>query len=121
MLRCSAAVVLYRTPRKHVLYAATCIGLGRFASWPVCLAGRRGRAADLEICVKRTGEEPSAKPATAKGPAAKKSFYRLLAGTMHDNSLLLHESLVAEQFPSPMTFRCTVLLPSGALRQHQVC
>ena len=82
-------------------------------SRPVCLAGRRGRAADIELCVKRMDEGPSAAPATANVPAARKSFYRLLAGTTHSNELLLHESLVAEQFPSPLTFRCTVHLPSG--------
>jgi len=66
------------------------------------MAGRRKGTVDIEVCVRRTSEEDGA------AAASQRSFYRLLAGTPHDNVLLLHETLVLEQFPSPLTFRSTV-------------
>ena len=62
---------------------------------------------DIEICIRRTSEEAGA------AVALQKSFYRLVAGSPHDNVLLLHETLVLEQFPSPLTFRSTVQKPQG--------
>ena len=40
---------------------------------------------------------------------------RLLVGSTHNDALLVHEGLVLELFPSPLTFKCTALLPSGML------
>ena len=71
------------------------------------MAGRRKGTVDIEICIRRTDEEAGA------AAAPQKSFYRLVAGTPHDNVLLLHETLVLEQFPSPLTFRSTVQKPQG--------
>lgn len=51
---------------------------------------------------------------TRHGPSSSsntQSYAKLIAGSMHDNSLLLHESLVLERFPSPYSVRCTTKEP----------
>ena len=77
----------------------------------LCTAGRRKGTVDIETSIKRTSSESTA--AGTSATASKRSFYRLLVGTPHDNVLLLHEMLVLEHFPSPLTFRSTVQAPQG--------
>ena len=60
-----------------------------------------------------------------QGPSsspANKSYAKLIAGSMHDDSLLLHESLVLESFPSPYCVKFTTKepLPADASALHVV-
>lgn len=60
-----------------------------------------------------------------QGPSsspANRSYAKLIAGSMHDDSLLLQESLVLESFPSPYSVKFTTKepLPADASALHVV-
>ncbi len=72
----------------------------------ICAAGRiTGGNLELEITLTRES--------TPSGSQSR-TFAKLMAGSLHDDCLLLHESLVLEHFPSPYTVKFVTKNPVPA-------
>ena len=82
-----------------------------------CTGHVKGGRLELEVTVAR--QNLSGRPASPLSTS--RTYAKLIAGSMHDNSLLLHESLVLETFPSPYTVTCITkdALPANC-RAHDV-
>lgn len=78
-------------------------------SWPVACIYAAGRVAGgrLELEITLTRES------TPSGSQSR-TFAKLIAGSLHDDCLLLHESLVLEHFPSPYTVKFVTRNPVPA-------
>ena len=76
-----------------------------------CHAGRRGGT--IEAALTLTRQEGT-------GAASARSYARLLAGTLHDDQLLVNESLVLEHFSSPYTVKMEVNVAGSCSSAHRL-
>ncbi|KAK9831896.1 hypothetical protein WJX81_006765 [Elliptochloris bilobata] len=77
------------------------------------LGQRPGGLVEVEVTLTRTTLQLTSDAADAPGGGGggARSDAQLIAGTLHDDQLLVHEVLVLEQFPSPLMLRIQAALP----------